>query len=99
MKIKFGVALNLNEKMYNALVYIVEDVFNEHDSILVITSGSDGEHSELSKHYKNDAIDCRTRHLKRKVVLSIAATLRNRLGTDFDVVVEGTHLHIEYDPK
>jgi hypothetical protein len=29
----------------------------------------------------------------------LAANVRDRLGSDFDVVLEPNHIHVEYDPK
>jgi len=72
---------------------------------VTVTSITDGNHSDGSLHYKGLAVDLRTRHDKGgaqwpdHVKECIASRLRLKLGDDYDVVVEGTHIHAEYDPK
>lgn len=73
--------------------------FLEIGKELVITSGSDGEHSHKSLHYSGNAVDLRIRHLTAKEAEAIAQTIQERLNKHFDVVLEPTHLHIEYQPK
>lgn len=67
----------------------------------VITAATDGPHSRASLHYSGSALDFRTRDLglDRHGMESLAKTLRERLGHDFDVVLEETHLHVEWQPK
>lgn len=65
----------------------------------VVTSVTDGRHSRGSLHYQGAAFDLRTRHVPADAVASLAAGIRTALGGDFDVVVEKTHLHVEYQPK
>jgi hypothetical protein len=76
-----------------------------HESLL--TSGMDGDHSDLSLHYQGLGWDLRTRHSNsqtgkfhsKRVLNAVAKQLRLLLGADYDVVVEATHIHIEFDPK
>lgn len=77
--------------------------------VATITSGLEGEHMPGSLHYVGRAIDVRRAD---RVVLpdgnvrfpdaELARRQRDiiaaRLGPDFDVVLEATHVHIEYDP-
>lgn len=64
----------------------------------IVTSARDGEHSANSLHYKGKAIDLRTKDLQRGVASLYAAELQRILGSDYDVVLESTHIHVEYDP-
>lgn len=72
---------------------------------LVITSAADGAHSPTSLHYAGAAVDLRTRNLPDTETRRRAVTdLGNRLGPDFDVVLEGEgtaneHVHLEWQPK
>ena len=68
-------------------------------SYCMITSAMDGTHSEKSLHYKGLALDFRIKHLSRPDDAGrITANLRRDLGDNYDVVLEKTHIHIEYDP-
>lgn len=64
----------------------------------VATSILDGEHSTDSLHHKYRAIDFRTRNIPELDVLGIRDLMSSVLGPDFDVVIEITHIHVEYDP-
>ena len=64
-----------------------------------ITSLMDGTHSARSLHYSGRAVDFRTRDLSALEVAHLAAALKSDLGPAFDVVVEETHIHVEWDPK
>lgn len=73
--------------------------------IMRITSTTDGKHMDGSKHYNGDAIDVGIRSsatwqffplaLQQTLVKEISTLL----GPDYDVVLEGDHVHIEYDPE
>lgn len=80
------------------LAWVVAEAYAEHGFQCVITSGTDGKHGVNSLHYKGLALDFRTRHLPPGVAGKIAARCRERLGNDYDIVVEGDHIHGEYDP-
>jgi hypothetical protein len=67
------------------------------DFDVVITSGTDGKHMKGSKHYTGEALDLRTSnipaHQRKKYVDRLNAKL-----PEYDVIDEGDHIHIEYDP-
>jgi len=100
MKMKAGVDLaGVSWRMFVASI-IIEPVFVLNGSDLTITAGVDGTHMAKSKHYEGLALDYRTRDLAADKVPTVAAqclTLLAPLG--YDVVLEGDHLHVEYDPK
>jgi len=52
-----------------------------------------------SLHYADRAIDLRSGYLSNEARESVVLALKRELGKDFDVVDEGDHIHIEYDPK
>ena len=79
---------------------IVCAVYASHDLDVIVTSATDGVHSYASKHYDGAAIDYRTRHitatgLKERIVGEAQAAL----GPDFDVILEDTHLHVQWKPR
>lgn len=78
------------------------------DTGVTLTSGTDGEHSPGSFHDPKNtpnglgrAIDLRTWNLPegKSQAPEAARILRERLTDDYDVVVEPTHIHMEFDPK
>ena len=100
MKIKSGVNLTgvTTEMQHaNAKAALVWQAMGQE---LVITSGMDGKHMEGSKHYTGDACDYRTHYFTSDKDVALAASiLRHRLGDNYDVVIEKTHIHCEYDPQ
>lgn len=75
---------------------------------VTLTSGTEGQHSERSLHYpsnspsgKGRAIDLRIWNLPAHEAEApkAARMLKERLSSDYDVVLETTHVHVEYDPK
>ena len=81
------------------LLIVVEDVYEAYGYPAIITSGTEGKHGTKSLHYEGKALDFRTRFLRPIEKQAIADDIANRLGKDYDVVLERTHLHVEYDPK
>ena len=66
---------------------------------LTVTSITDGKHSVNSLHYQGRAVDLRNRNLEDHEQEVALQELRRHLGKDYDVVLEPTHIHVEYDPK
>lgn len=73
--------------------------------VVTVTSLADGKHSKGSFHYKRpvQAVDLRTFDLpggsqgdEAREIRRILVQQLKPLG--FDVVLEATHIHIEYDP-
>lgn len=71
---------------------------------MVITTGRNGVHMTGSKHYTDDALDFRTKHLTAPQRAALVGVLRRRLGPAYDVILEDVgganeHGHCEFDPK
>lgn len=72
------------------------------DATLWVTSANDGRHMQGSRHYTNEAFDLRVRNIRGHVSREAkewAARLKERLGRGYDVVFEGDHIHVEFDPN
>ena len=95
MKIKPGVIL---PPIVKALL-VVNDILEDHQFEFVITSMLDGKHKPGSLHYEGAAFDFRSRHMTMYMKQLIATEIRDKLGPDFDVIVEYTHFHVEVDAK
>lgn len=100
IQIKPGVNLSgLRPEMIIA-VLAANAVYQKHNYPLVLTSVTDGKHGRNSLHYVGLAIDFRTNfinHDNEKVI--IKDKIKECLGDQFDVVLEATHIHVEYQPE
>lgn len=97
MLIKEGAVIRgLHPAMRRALK-AADAIWSAYGQELVVTSGLDGEHSRWSWHNYGCAVDLRTRYFSAGEVASIAQDMREALGRDYDVVIEPTHMHVEYD--
>ena len=78
---------------------VADIVWMERGQELVLTSLGDGKHSKASLHYSGNAADLRTNYFDSDEKKSAASSLKSKLNIDYDVVVEKTHIHLEYQPK
>lgn len=100
MKLKHNVDLTgLRPELVIAFI-VANDIYKEYDSELVITSVNDSKHSATSLHFSGCAIDLRISTFDNRI-LALEAThkIKERLGNDFDVILEDDHIHIEWQPK
>jgi hypothetical protein len=99
LKLKAGVSLRgLQWEMFEAAIK-VEAAFNDLGHECVITSGTEGQHMARSLHYKGLALDFRIRDVPVSQRFKILKSIKQRLGNDFDVILEKDHVHLELDPK
>lgn len=97
MRLKTGVKLTgLRAELFVAIM-VADQVYAEVGRELVITSVVDSKHSATSLHYAGSAFDCRIYDDMDNE--KIKATIKERLGIDFDVILEGNHIHVEYQPR
>lgn len=99
LSIKKGAEVNALTVPALLALIVVNEVYTKYGFDCVLTEGSGGKHGRASLHYVGNAIDIRTRNVPASAVEGIAEDIRNALGEQYDVIVEGTHLHIEYQPK
>ena len=77
--------------------FIVADVYADYGYDAWVTSCTDGRHGLNSLHYAGKALDFRTRIVDVAVLDTLVADIKERLGDEFDVVLENDHLHVEFD--
>ncbi len=99
MLVKLGVDTSKLKPPIRKKLNRVDAIFHTYGYEAIVSSTYEGDHSAGSLHYAHLAIDFRTRLLKRHHVDLISLAIRDELGRDYDVVVEASHIHIEYDPK
>ena len=66
---------------------------------VTVTSARGGQHSLRSLHYAGHAVDLRHHDLNEQQKERVFNTLPGVLGKNFDVILEDTHFHIEYQPE
>ena len=79
------------------IVWKIGTEINGFNCQIVITSAKDGQHMTGSKHYSGNAIGIRSRDMRNKI--GFTRRLKQEIGKDYDVIIEDTHIHIEFDPK
>ena len=107
MKIKNGVILMDCWQAWHVKAAVDIAFFETVGHQAMMTSAADSEHSEHSKHYSWCAYDFRiyqdndTKKPKyeKPTLQNLAANMSGRLGSLYDVVIEKSHIHVEYDPK
>lgn len=100
VNVKDGVVFKeLNARLFHVCIS-ADWVYKKYGVVPVITSANDSKHSANSLHYKNLAWDLRVWGLPD--VSAVAEELKGILNVksnDYDVINEGDHIHVEYDPK
>lgn len=97
MQIKKGVRLQgLKPEMVVAIM-VANGVFREKAEVMRLTSVTDGAHMAGSLHHVGLAVDIGLPRFN--AVEPIMASLKELLGAEFDIVLEPSHIHMEYDPK
>lgn len=108
MRLKRGVKLTGLTPQMAIANQIVNGVFKEFGVECVITSANDGTHGANSLHSRDGlcrAFDYRTHYVTLNgFEVKLRDEVKERLGDEFDVVMEGIgtpneHLHVEHDPK
>jgi len=99
MKLKDGVKLRGVRSEIAFILPAIAKVFQDLNKDFVITSAIDGVHSRTSLHYSGGAIDIRTRHLSEGQRRAVSSRIKLALSSEYDVVLEKDHIHIEFQPK
>ncbi|MDX1496952.1 MAG: hypothetical protein R3352_05305 [Salinisphaeraceae bacterium] len=81
-------------------IMIAEQVFAEFGIECIITSLNDKRHSRTSLHYADQAVDFRSRHMPSNLDgHAIAHEIKSRCSKHYDVIYEGDHFHLEFQPR
>lgn len=98
LKFKEGVTLRgLKAETLLAMQVAVDVVKEQEGKDCIITSITDGVHTQGSVHKDGEAFDMRSFHLSNPG--KVAAALKARLPGLYDVVLETDHIHVEMDPR
>jgi len=104
MKFKTGVKINGIKPEIALVMPLINEIVSKYDQKegCVITSAVGGKHGRNSLHYVGYALDIRTRNMGVMGMYGpgeCADELREALTDEFDVVLEKTHIHLEFQPK
>jgi hypothetical protein len=98
--IKAGVDISALQPQMAIAFFIACAVYASHGYGVTLTSGREGKHGRGSLHYVGMAIDLRINTLPSMAVKQrVCDDLALALGEQFDVVLESSHIHCEYQPK
>lgn len=75
---------------------IVADLCTAWGVSLLVTAFTNGRHMVSSLHYTGAAVDFVVDLGEYRA--QFVEELRERLGVNYDVIDEGTHIHVEYQP-
>jgi len=98
MLLKFGVDISRLHRKIRKKLDVIDSIFQRNGAgESVITSTYEGSHRCSSKHYSNEALDLRRRNIRPNVLADIVDELKSQLGGDYFVLLENTHIHIQYN--
>ena len=100
LKLKVGVSINgikpeLSTGLQVALGYFKDNGIDE----MVVTSVLDSQHRVGSLHYVGYAADLRIWAIPEEELTKFTLGLAEALGSEFDVLLEDTHIPVEFQPK
>jgi len=88
--------------VHERILYALEITNQFHRELLgreaTIYSILDGRHHAGSRHYVGLAFDLRIWSIPESSLVAFKAELQRRLGIHYDVILEPTHIHVEFDP-
>jgi len=104
MKIKLGVDIHDVRPETVIGMLIVDGYYKSTSNELTVTSVKDGTHMPNSFHYSGLAFDCRLPITpigvsKDWLSKTFVPGLRSSLGYQWDVLLEETHIHVEFDQR
>ncbi len=80
-------------------ISIIKDVADELELDVILSSAIDRTHSRGSLHYVGLAIDIYWERFTQFDGDEFRVNLKEQIGVHYDVVLEGDHVHVEYQPK
>lgn len=91
---------DLRPQMVLALL-ILDPVFAQFGEDVVLTSANDGDHGAIV-HYVGLAVDLRTRGIPKATLPKMQSAALKALGgvaSEYDLLIESNHFHLEWDPR
>lgn len=76
---------------------MAQNIYSSFGQPFTVTSLTEGQHVTNSKHYTGQAADLRINGVDPAAVPQIAQTLQSQLGPQYYVLLEGDHIHVQYN--
>lgn len=76
---------------------VAQGIYSSFGQPFTVTSLTEGQHVTNSKHYIGQAADLRTNGVDPATVPQIAQTLQSQLGSNYYVLQESDHIHVQYN--
>lgn len=99
MPIKPGVDVSVLSPQILLAIAEAREVYRRFGVNLTITSVCDGTHSAHTLHKHGYAVDLRIWNLPADTAQLAADEISGALGTQYDVVLESDHIHVEFDTR
>ena len=96
MRIKAGVPVGGIQPEMTLALMIIEPILLKHGQELVVTSCTDSQHSNNSRHYIGYGLDLRSRDVPEAARERVAQDMRDVLGAEYYVAFEVHHFHIDF---
>ena len=79
-------------------ILVACEVYGEFGIDMVVTSLTDGKHGAHSHHYKGHAVDLGVTGMTAQQRHDCTEEIITRLSAQYQVIDEGDHIHVEFDP-
>lgn len=99
LKLKKGVRIGGIQPEMAVVMMVANGVYSRFNTDAVVTSCTEGTHSTYSRHYTGSAVDFRTNNVPTGQHVDLRNALADALGPDFNVLLEGDHLHVGFRPR
>jgi len=100
MKLKAGAIMTGLQLQMRDVLIAADQIWKDAGYEFVVTEGTGGEHSAGSLHYYGYAVDLRASaawRYKEEDISQMVGKLKLALGSDYNVVIHKSHVHVEFD--
>jgi uncharacterized protein YcbK (DUF882 family) len=94
LEFKEGVELRVTQTI-NEILALIVPVYESFGVPCVVTSGTDGQHDEHSKHYLGQALDFRVSNIKPDDLQPLIEACKKACGQQYFVLFESDHIHVQ----